>query len=145
MSREKELLREVDHLRLQLVAVKRRDLIRDPLVSGVRAEPLYRYVDALAGVALEASAAKAGSLEPRTGGGSDAETAIPSAVPGWAQALFRRELRNRERDAERLEDWIERPHRGGHKTKRRCDECGRGLARGHVFCPSCGTLYEEKQ
>ncbi len=144
MSREKELVREVDHLRRQLIAVKKRDLIRDPLVSGVRAEALYRYVDALAGVALESSAAKAMSLEPKTGGGSDFERAMPSPVPGWAQALFRRELRNRERDAERLETWIESPYRGGQKTKRRCGECGRGLARGHIFCPSCGTMHQEE-
>jgi hypothetical protein len=143
--RERELWSEVRTLRAQVAALQKERLLLDPLRAGVGIGPLEAYVRALADLATEAWAVRGSNPEaiPPKGGSSDGP--MPSPVPAWAQDVFRREMRDLGRRTERLAEWMERPRNIKGRSRRQCWECGRGLARGHLFCPACGTKAKEEK
>lgn len=135
-----KLAQEVRTLRLQVSAHQKEKTILDPLrTADVSIGALRKYIQELDGLSLEAWAVRGSNLEAMPPKGGSSEGPMPNPVHSWAQELFRREMRDLARKAARLHEWIERPSPPRRSSRRQCQECGRGLARGHLFCSACGA------
>lgn len=120
-----------------IATLKRREGLTDPLRAGPLKTAVENYLDALSHLLV--AAGPPGQREPGYKSRSAVKGPTTDPVIGWADELVEREATWLKQQTERIHKWLESPYPTRKKSSKPCAGCGRGLAKGARFCPSCGS------